>query len=415
MKSKSSNGLPYGWELVEFQEIAEFLRGPFGSSIKKSVCVSKGLATYKLYEQGNVIQNDFRRGTYYITKEKFDELRKFEILPGDILITCAGTLGKIAIVPEGIERGIINSVLMRIRLNNSKILTKYFLYFFQSPEVQMRIFSKSIGATIKNLFATKNLRMFKIPLPPLKIQKKIVAVLDKTDRLKEMRENANRETNKILQLIFFEMFGDPLSNDKNWEKMDLKEASLEIQPGFAFGGFNKSKGIPHIRPFNISEDGDLVFNEIKFVPKEAIKNKRYVLNEGDILFNSTNSEELVGKTTIFNLKSVYTFSNHITKIRLKTDIINPYYFLCTFYIFYKFGVFKTMMKRWVNQVGIDTRKLESLKIPIPPIKLQNQFAIRFQKIESMKYKQQKSTENIDQLFGALKQKAFNGELVEVLY
>ena len=75
--------------------------------------------------------NDFERGSYYLTPEKFEKLKGFEIKSGDILITCAGTLGKIAIVPENIERGIINSVLMRIRIDKSKIDRDYFLYFFK--------------------------------------------------------------------------------------------------------------------------------------------------------------------------------------------------------------------------------------------------------------------------------------------
>src|SRR3989344_4176036 len=108
---KQLNKLPDGWKEVGLGEVGTFLRGPFGSSIKKSVCVPKGKNTFKLYEQGNIIRNDFERGEYYLTEEKFQELKKFEIIHGDLAITCAGTLGKIAIVPDNIERGIINSVL----------------------------------------------------------------------------------------------------------------------------------------------------------------------------------------------------------------------------------------------------------------------------------------------------------------
>lgn len=118
------------WPMVELGEVADFKRGPFGSSIKKSVCVPKGKNTYKVYEQGNIIQNDFIRGEYYITEKKFNELFKFELKPNDIVITCAGTLGRIAVAPNNIERGIINSVLMRIRVKKEEIHQKYFIYMF---------------------------------------------------------------------------------------------------------------------------------------------------------------------------------------------------------------------------------------------------------------------------------------------
>lgn len=166
------------WKEVEFSDVATFLRGPFGSSVQKSVCVSKGRDTYKLYEQGNVINNNFKRGHYYLTCDKFEELRKFEIAPGDILITCAGTLGKIAVVPKDIERGIINSVLMRIRLND-RIDKNFFIYLFKSSLIQDFIASESPGIAVKNLFATKILKKIRVPLPEIHEQKRIVEKVDK--------------------------------------------------------------------------------------------------------------------------------------------------------------------------------------------------------------------------------------------
>ncbi len=190
----------------EFQDVADFLRGPFGSSVKKSVCVPKGKNTFKLYEQGNVIQNDFNRGTYYLDKERFNDLKKFEIAPGDILITCAGTLGKIAIVPEGIERGIFNSVLMRIRPNPNKILTKYFYYYFGSAYVQSKIFSKSYGATIKNLFPTKKLKGFKIPVPPIQVQKKIIDIIERLESIKKRQKHSISKAEVLFDALIQKAF-----------------------------------------------------------------------------------------------------------------------------------------------------------------------------------------------------------------
>ena len=163
------------WPLVQMGDIANFLRGPFGSSIKKSVCVPKGKDTYKVYAQGNVIQNDFAKGNYYVTKEKFKELEKFELKSGDIVVTCAGTLGRTAIVPNNIEKGIINSVLMRIKTDDKKVLKDYFLLLLNSPQIQDSIGDKAQGVAVKNMFATSELKKFKIPLPPIAEQLKIVS------------------------------------------------------------------------------------------------------------------------------------------------------------------------------------------------------------------------------------------------
>lgn len=174
----SKNSKKSKWKMVEMGEVASFLRGPFGSSIKRSVCVPKAVNTYKVYEQGNVIQKDFNRGEYYISKEKFKELEHFELKPGDIVVTCAGTLGRTAIVPSGIERGVINSVLMRIRTDDSKVLKKYFILLLNSSEIQDRIIDTATGVAVKNMFATSELKKFTIPLPPLVEQEKIVKAVE---------------------------------------------------------------------------------------------------------------------------------------------------------------------------------------------------------------------------------------------
>jgi type I restriction enzyme M protein len=165
-----------GWEMVRLGDVVDLLRGPFGSSIKREVCVKNG---YKVYEQGNVINNDFAIGQYYIDDNRFKLLAKFEIQENDILLTCAGTLGKVAIVPKIFEKGIINSVLMRLRIKDSAILrVKYFLYLLQSRYIQGELIKKSTGLGLKNMRAGKEIRDLQIPLPPLETQQKIVNELE---------------------------------------------------------------------------------------------------------------------------------------------------------------------------------------------------------------------------------------------
>ncbi len=293
-------------------------------------------------------------------------------------------------------------------LDENKVLTKYIYLILKSK--QKRIYLLQTGAGQPHVYA-KDLIKIEISIPPFPIQKKIMSILEKAEKLKERRRKTSEETNKIIQSIFYEMFGDPIRNEKKWKLYELKQISQEIQSGFAFGKFNKVEGIPHLRPFNISKSGELIYDEIKYVPEDSIKNHKYLLDEGDVLFNSTNSEELVGKTALLSNNKKCTFSNHITKIRLKRDIINPYYFSKLFKEFYEKGQFKKMIKRWVNQVGIESKRMEQLGIPVPPIELQNKFSKQVKKIEKIKQHQQKSEQGINTLFDALVQKAFKGELV----
>jgi type I restriction enzyme, S subunit len=180
--------LPNGWEWVRFNDIALFKKGPFGSSITKSMFVPRGKNTYKVYEQKNAIQKDNTLGEYYISEEKFNELQNFEVFPGDILVSCAGTIGETYILPEEIEQGIINQALMRINLSNL-IEKDFFLMFFKTV-LNSHITSKSKGSAIKNIPPLDVLKNIPFAVPSYNEQKRIIekykCYMSKIDELKEL-------------------------------------------------------------------------------------------------------------------------------------------------------------------------------------------------------------------------------------
>ena len=121
--------IPSHWEMKKVSYLSkEMISGPFGSSLKKEFYTKSG---YKIYGQEQVIKDDFSYGDYYISEEKFNELKRCEIKSGDILISCVGTFGKISMVPNEFEKGIINPRLLKVSPNDS-ILSEYFLVSFFS-------------------------------------------------------------------------------------------------------------------------------------------------------------------------------------------------------------------------------------------------------------------------------------------
>jgi len=165
------------WEAILAYEDRAFKRGPFGSTLTKSFFVESG---YKVYEQYCPINDDCSFGRYYITPEKFEELKAFEVKAGDYLVSCSGvTLGRITRVPQEFERGIINQALLRVRINDRIISHQYFLYLFRSPFFQKLLFNNSKGTAIPNVKGVKELKAIPIPLPPLAEQPRIVASADR--------------------------------------------------------------------------------------------------------------------------------------------------------------------------------------------------------------------------------------------
>ena len=165
--------VPSSWALIRLDDIGIYRKGPFGSSLTKSMFVPKGSDTVKVYEQKNAIQKDHTLGTYYITRQYYEsKMRSFTVEPGDILVSCAGTIGETYVLPEQIELGIINQALMRMTIFAPIDLDYFLLYFDYVLKQTAKESSK--GSAIKNIPPFEIFKKLILPLPPLEEQKRIV-------------------------------------------------------------------------------------------------------------------------------------------------------------------------------------------------------------------------------------------------
>lgn len=205
--------LPKDWKSLPLKNIVVsdkggLKRGPFGSSIKKSFFVESG---YKVYEQGNAINDDPYRGKYFINEEKYKELEAFKVLPGDLIVSCSGvTLGRITEIPDDAIPGVINQALLRIRLNKEFILTKYFITLFRSHFFQKRIFQKSQGSAMPNLVGLKDFKEIDIIVPPVHQQTQIVEEIEKrfseADNLEKAIDDSLEKSEALRQSILKKAF-----------------------------------------------------------------------------------------------------------------------------------------------------------------------------------------------------------------
>ena len=164
--------IPKGWEWCRLNDLALYRKGPFGSSLTKSMFVAKSNQSVKVYEQKNAIQKDFRLGDYYISKEKFEAMQSFIVKPNDIIVSCAGTIGETYLLPLDAPIGIINQALMRVTLFDLSMAEYWQMYFAYTllNEAQM----KGAGSAIKNIPPFEYLKAVLVPVPPLSEQTRLV-------------------------------------------------------------------------------------------------------------------------------------------------------------------------------------------------------------------------------------------------
>lgn len=171
---------PYGWQQLTVNDVCvSVVRGPFGSALKKEFFVPPSDTTYKVYEQKHAIQKSSTIGTYYVTAEKYNELRRFECHSGDILMSCSGTMGELYQLPAGCERGIINQALCKFTLNE-RILPIVFLAYMRETIGNL----ETKGSGIQNIAAVSYVKAMPINLPPMRVQEQYATFVEQTDKSK---------------------------------------------------------------------------------------------------------------------------------------------------------------------------------------------------------------------------------------
>ena len=169
--------IPENWCWVRLRDIGIYKKGPFGSTLTKAMFVPKSDSTIKVYEQQNAIKKNHELGHYYIKRDYFEsDMKGFEVHPGDIIVSCAGTIGETYILPENIEKGIINQALMKMTITNELSVQFFLMYFDHILKTASDDSGK--GTAMKNIPPFDIFKQFLFPLPPLSEQKRIVKKID---------------------------------------------------------------------------------------------------------------------------------------------------------------------------------------------------------------------------------------------
>jgi len=255
-----------------------------------------------------------------------------------------------------------------------------------------------------------------IPLPPLPEQKRIVAILNEqlseVEKARLTAETQLESANALNSAYLREIFNSPES--QTWEKKMLKDVIVEARPGFACGT-RDTKGVVQLRMNNVTTDGSFDWSSYIRIPAESETIKKYKLQSGDVLFNNTNSTELVGKTVLFeSYPEKVVYSNHFTRLRTNNRYLLPQFLSLWIQLLWQQGFFAGICNRWIGQSAVKSDKLLSLKIPLPSIEKQNKLSselyIKKSSVVILRNEVTEQLKIVNSLPNNILNKAFNGEL-----
>lgn len=282
-----------------------------------------------------------------------------------------------------------------------------FLFWWLKANRQ-RLEDLGTGATFKEV-SKRVVSEVQIPLPPIEEQRRIAAILDKADAIRRKREQALDLADEFLKSAFLEIFGDPETNPKGWPLGTIRDLVTEAKYGTSQKADPKNGHYPVLRMGNITYSGRLDLTDLKYIDLAEKDVPKHTVRKGDLLFNRTNSPDLVGKTTVFDVDEPFAFAGYLVRARTN-ERADPYYI--SFFLNSDFGkqTLRSMCKRIIGMANINAQEFQNIPIPIADRETQAQFRSIVDAFGTKRALLQDAVLESIALFGSLSQRAFRGEL-----
>lgn len=338
-----------------------------------------------------------------------NELVQCQLQAGDIVFARTGaTTGKSFLIRNCPNEAVFASYLIRVRPGN-RINPIYLSHYFNTPEYWAQIQKEAQGAGQPGVNSTK-LKTLSIPLPPLPEQRRIADILDKADAIRRKQEKGIWFTEELLRSTFLEMFGDPAMNPKGWPIHVMGEVVKDTQYGTAEKSNSAGTGIPVLRMNNITYGGDIDLSNIKWSKIKETDFDQLTVKRGDLLFNRTNSPELVGKTAVWDRDEPYAYAGYLFRVRFDEKVAMPDYISAFLNSAYGKKMLFAKAKPSNNMSNLSAGEFCRIELPVPDIALQRRFSKTVAQTKHLKAKQVTAWKETESLFGSLVQRAFQGEL-----
>lgn len=333
-----------------------------------------------------------------------ENVKKYELKQNDLLISLTGNVGRTALLEEKFLPAALNQRVSCVRLKEpDKVLKTYLFHLLNSDYFEQQCMKAAEGVAQKNL-SPKWLFEYKIPIYSIERQKEISNTLDKIDLLIILRKQQLAKLDELVKARFVEMFGTFPANPFRWSIGKIQDVVSDVRYGSSRPAVEGGK-YPYLRMNNITYSGELDLRDTKRIDIPDSELDKCTVRRGDVLFNRTNSKELVGKTCVYNRDELMVLAGFVIRVRIN-ERTRPEVLSAFLNMDFSKRMLIGMCKTAIGQANINAKELQNIDLYIPPIELQDQFVTLKNKIDQQKQTVQQSLEKLELLKKALMQEYF---------
>ena len=335
----------------------------------------------------------------FITQRGIDKSSAKLLAKGTVLYSIFATLGEVSIL--GID-ACTNQAIAGIAIKDvSKLDTDYLYYYLKSKKYYVNNIGRGVAQNNINMSILRN---FEVPLPELCKQKEIVAILDMALNIILARKQEIKKLDDLIKARFVEMFGTYPMNEKGWDIGNIRDVVSEVRYGSSRPAVDGGR-YPYLRMNNITYGGELDLSDTKRIDIPDNELEKCTVQRGDVLFNRTNSKELVGKTCVYNRDEMMVLAGFVIRVRVNEKVL-PEFLSAFLNTDFSKKMLLGMCKTAIGQANINAQELQNIGLYVPPVNLQQEFVDFKDQVDKSKVAVQKALDETQILFDSLMQEYF---------
>ena len=388
-----------GWTYKKLGEVCEILNG---FAFKSGNYTDQGIRVLRItnVQKGLIVDDDPK---YYPFDEETN-LKQYMLKEGDLLMSLTGNVGRVGLLQKNLLPAALNQRVACLRIKNSNIQLEYIFHLLNSDCFERDCIFNATGIAQKNM-STEWLKKYNIPIPSLSEQQSIVAELDKINELISLKKAQLSDLDSLAQSIFYDMFGDPIENEKGWEVKKLGDICRKITDGTHNSPVNTETGdYMYVTAKNIKKDG-IITDNITYVSSD-IHNTIYERcnpQYGDVLY--IKDGVTTGIATINTIKEEFSLLSSVALLKPNDNLINYYLKAVLNFPSEYASIRGNMGGAAITRLTIV--KIKTIKIPLPPLSLQQEFAKRIELIEQQKAQISSTIKDLETLLASRMQYWFD--------